>query len=331
MDETHIVNINKLKHNFQSLLKLQKNITDVRTTAHKKLQECKQVYNDLSKKNNKKVLLFCLDAFFFQYKTFTLEMEHLDKFRALLNNRVYCDYYKLNQLIVEFIKKNKAELDIEETETKSFPIYKELEPFQQYKPEDIRDIHNNILFLLNNLYNKCQEKYRERDSYNEKHQVGFTISNLINTLTYEINILLQQIRLYIDYLAFFHISQKKQMKRLSMKFSEFYDDMEANLQCTVTYTIDDIEEVDDTLSSTYDDKEFNGVENVHQWDCNNMPFDVALDVPTNTPIQTPVNTPVVGPVKQIEDNDEKSTNSTAILDDTDVVSQDGSKDSIDNV
>ena len=105
MDETHIVNINKIKHNFQSLLKLQKNITEVRTTAHKKLQECKQVYNDLSKKNNKKVLLFCLEAFFFQYKTFTLEMEHLDKFRALLNNRVYCDYYKLNQLIVEFIKK----------------------------------------------------------------------------------------------------------------------------------------------------------------------------------------------------------------------------------
>lgn len=330
MDETHIVNINKLKHNFQSLLKLQKNITDVRATAHKKLQECKQVYNDLSKKNNKKVLLFCLDAFFFQYKTFTLEMEHLDKFRALLNNRVYCDYYKLNQLIVEFIKKNKAELDIEETETKSFPVYKELEPFQEYKPEDIRDIHNNILFLLNNLYNKCQEKYKERDSYNEKHQVGFTISNLINTLTYEINILLQQIRLYIDYLAFFHISQKKQMKRLSMKFSEFYDDMEANLQCTTTYTIDDIQEVDDTLSSTYDDKEFNGVENVHQWDCNNMPFDVALDVPANTPIQTPVNTPVVKPNVQ-PNNDETSTNSTAILDDSDVISQDGSKESIDNV
>ena len=330
MDETHIVNINKLKHNFQSLLKLQKNITDVRGTAHKKLQECKQVYNDLSKKNNKKVLLFCLDAFFFQYKTFTLEMEHLDKFRALLNNRVYCDYYKLNQLIVEFIKKNKAELDIEETETKSFPVYKELEPFQEYKPEDIRDIHNNILFLLNNLYNKCQEKYKERDSYNEKHQVGFTISNLINTLTYEINILLQQIRLYIDYLAFFHISQKKQMKRLSMKFSEFYDDMEANLQCTTTYTIDDIEEIDDTLSSTYDDKEFSGVEGVHQWDCNNMPFDVALDVPANTPIQTPVNTPVVKPIVQ-PNNDETSTNSTAILDDLDVISQDGSKESIDNV
>jgi hypothetical protein len=329
MDETHIVNINKIKHNFQSLLKLQKNITEVRTTAHKKLQECKQVYNDLSKKNNKKVLLFCLEAFFFQYKTFTLEMEHLDKFRALLNNRVYCDYYKLNQLIVEFIKKNKAELDIEETESKSFPVYKELEPFQEYKPEDIRDIHNNILFLLNNLYNKCQEKYKERDSYNEKHQVGFTISNLINTLTYEINILLQQIRLYIDYLAFFHISQKKQMKRLSMKFSEFYDDMEANLQCTATYTIDDIEEIDDTLSSTYDDKEFSGVEGVHQWVCNNMPFDIVLDVPANTPIQTPVNTPVVKPNVQ-SNNDETSTNMTTILDDSDVISQDGPKESIDN-
>ena len=263
----------------------------------------------------------------FSIQDFTLEMEHLDKFRALLNNRVYCDYYKLNQLIVEFIQKNKAELDIEETQTKSFPAYKELEPFQQYKPEDIRDIHENILFLLNNLYNKCQDKYKERDAYNDKHQVGFTISNLINTLTYEINILLQQIRLYIDYLAFFHISQKKQMKRLSMKFSEFYDDMEANLQCTTTYTIDDIEEVDDTLSSTYEEKDFNGTEGVHQWDCDNMPFDVALDVPANTPINTPVNTPVIGAIPNKEIVSGASSNT---LDECDVISQDDSKESIDN-
>jgi hypothetical protein len=71
------------------------------------------------------------------------------------------------------------------------------------------------------------------------------------------------------------------------------------------------------------------VEGVHQWDCNNMPFDVALDVPANTPIQTPVNTPVVKPIVQ-PNNDETSTNSTAILDDSDVISQDGSKESIDN-
>ena len=247
MENTHSNHSTKLKQNFNSILKQQNQILELKVKAQNKLQESKVVYNDLIKKNNKKVLLFCLDSFFFQYKSFSMEMEHLEKFRLLLNNRLYCDYYKLNQLIADFVTQHKDELQLEETEIKSFPTYKELEPFQEYKQENIKDIHNNILFVLDSIHEKCQEKRIERDNYNSKHKVGFTISNLINTLTYEITILEQQVKLFIDYLAFFHILQKNQMKRVSAKFSEFYRDMETNLQCSTTFTIDDIQDNEETL------------------------------------------------------------------------------------
>jgi len=87
-----------------------------------------------------------------------MEMEHIDKYRALMNNRMYCDYYKLYNIIITHIKENRADIDVTELELKSYPAYKDLEPFQEYKIEDIKEIHANILFLINQIYSKTLEK-----------------------------------------------------------------------------------------------------------------------------------------------------------------------------
>jgi len=319
MEDKHITNITKLTQNFISLIKIQVKTTNLREKAYNKLQECKALYNNLSKKNNKKVLLFCLDAFFFQYKTFTIEMENLDKFRSLMNNRLYCDYYKLYNLILTYVNKNKDELCIEHTAPKSLPIYKELEPFEQYKIEDIKEVHNNIIILLNSLYLIYNNKCKERDQYNEKHHVGFTISNLLNTLTYESNVLLQQICLYVDYLAFFHISHKKQMKRLTCKYSDFYNDMEENLQCTNTYTIEDIDDTDgifDPMMSDGEDNNDNDNDNnidlIHQWCCNNLTInpgnhDTLVNTPETSSIEDTNNTPETSSIEDINNTPEPSS------------------------
>ena len=55
MEDKHITNINKLTQHFSSLIKLQAKTTNLREKSYNKLQECKSLYNDLSKKNNKKV------------------------------------------------------------------------------------------------------------------------------------------------------------------------------------------------------------------------------------------------------------------------------------
>ena len=205
------------------------------------MQHLKTIYGELLKTNSKKIFLFCLDSFYFQYKTFAIEMDNIDRFRLLMNNRMYCDYYKLYNIILNTIKEGN-EIVLDENEIKSFPVYKDLEPFQEYKIEDIKDLHDNILLLINKLHSQSSSKKYNIDHYNEKHRIGFSISNFINTLEYENRLANEQISLYINYLSFFHISQKKQMQRLYSRIQEFHKEVNDNINVNQTFSIDDIKE-----------------------------------------------------------------------------------------
>jgi len=171
-----------------------------------------------------------------------MEMDHIDKTRALTNNRMYCDYYKLYQLILAHIKENRADLLQVEVETKTYPVYKDLDPFQEYKIEDVREIHTNILLLINQLYEQSVSKSDNIEHYNETHHIGFSISNFLNTLEYENKQLREQVRLYMNYVSFFHISQKKQLTRLFLRMQEFHKEIEENININKTFSIDDISE-----------------------------------------------------------------------------------------
>jgi hypothetical protein len=157
---------------------------------------------------------------------------------------MYCDYYKLYNIIIGFIKENRTDLDIDELELKSYPTYKDLEPFQEYKLEDIKDIHSNILVLINKLYLQLNSKVDCVDHYNENHKIGFSISNFLNTLEYENRLLKEQISLYINYVSFFHISEKRQLNRLFMRMQEFYKEIDENININRTFSIADIGEQD---------------------------------------------------------------------------------------
>jgi hypothetical protein len=244
MSHIHAFQIDKLKTDFDNIITLKREIAKVKLVVTDKLTQLKAVYNDLIKTNNKKIFVFCLDSFYFQYKTFSMEMEHIDRFRALLNNRMYCDYYKLYNLITLHIKENLADLDPVALEIKTYPQYKDLDPFQEYRLEDIKDIHTNILLLINKLYAQSLSKTDNIEHYNENHRVGFSISNFLNTLNYENRLLREQISLYINYVSFFHISQRKQLNRLYARMNEFYREVEENININRTFSIDDIGDED---------------------------------------------------------------------------------------
>jgi hypothetical protein len=244
MSHSHAFQIEKLKNDFDNIITVKREISKIKKVVAEKLAQLKTVYNDLVKTNSKKIFLFCLDSFYFQYKTFAMEMEHIDRFRTLMNNRMYCDYYKLFHIILNYIKENRTELDISELELKTYPLYKDLEPFSEYKIEDIKEIHANILHILNKLYGITVEKLDNIDHYNEKHHVGFSISNFLNTLSYENKLLQEQIHLYVNYMSFFHISQKRQLSRLHVRMQDFYREVENNINVNKTFSIEDIGDED---------------------------------------------------------------------------------------
>jgi hypothetical protein len=123
---------------------------------------------------------------------------------------------------------------------KSFPVYKDLEPFQQYDIEDIRSIHTCILQFVNYLHKCYLVKSDTIINYNQHHRVGFSISNFLNTLNHENNTLHEQVVLYVNYISFFHISQKKQLSRLSSRIQDFCQEVDTNININHTFSIEDI-------------------------------------------------------------------------------------------
>jgi len=238
------LNLEKLKNRFKSLLLLRNDINKKKNSVNDKITHLKNVYADLSKTTTKKAFLFSLDSFFFQYKLFSVELDNINKFRILLNNRMYCDYYKLHVLITNYIKENKIDLNAENTEFRAFPIYKDLEPFQEYNLDDIRSIHIDIMEHINHL-NECYESNKEHIlNYNKENRIGFSISNLLNTMEHENMVLKQQVTLFINYLSFFHIAQSKHLKKLLNILNTFDDDIEDNLNSDHTFSVDDVDDAD---------------------------------------------------------------------------------------
>ena len=237
MSNTYIFQNDKLKNSFKNIISIKKEIGLTKNNVTSKLNQLKQLHGELIKDNNKHIFLFCLDSFYYQYKIFAMEFEHVKKVRAILNNRMYCDYYKLHNIIIKFCKEH---IPDETLNVQTFPVYKDLEPYQEYRIEDISLLHESILNLINTLYNETQTKTDTILHYNDNHKVGFSISNFLNTLTHENRILQEQITLYINYISFFHISQKKQLKKLHIRIQDFYKEVDENINMNYTFSIDDI-------------------------------------------------------------------------------------------
>jgi len=245
---TQAFQIEKLVTSFNCILRIIKETESIQKTAQVKLNRLKTAYMDLIKDNKKKVFLFCLDSFYFQYKSFQLEYDNLEKGLKFINNRMYCDYYKLFMIIMESVKNKTIELD--NFEHREYTPYKDLEPFLEYQINDIKDIHTEILNVIRILFQQFSKRHNSIENYNHDHNIGFSISNFLNTLNYENKILNEQILLYMNYIAFFHISQRRHLKRMYMKFKNFYQEVDDNIRTNESFSIDDI-----SVNQTIDDDE----------------------------------------------------------------------------
>ena len=239
MSNAYIFQNEKLKNSFKNIISIKREICHTKNNVMTKLVKLKQLHSELIKDNNKHIFLFCLDSFYYQYKIFAMEFEHIKKIRSILNNRMYCDYYKLHNIIIKFCKEHIPENQLN---IQTFPVYKDLEPFQEYRIEDISSLHESILNLINTLFTETQTKSEAILHYNDNHKVGFSISNFLNTLDHENRILLEQITLFVNYISFFHISQQKQLKKLHVRIGDFCKEVDENINLNHTFSIDDISE-----------------------------------------------------------------------------------------
>ena len=252
---------------FNEIVAIYQSTVDKNTDISNKLTQLKEKYNDLIKTNTNKVFLFCLNSLYFQYKILNFELENFTKINSLIQNRMYGDYYKLYNIILSQCKDNNilfSEEDFSdsarmmdetpndtvaasetivtdnssnqtENDNKnnlseiSFPVYKDVDAFFRYRIEDIVLIHQRILIIIHKLDDIYIQKEANIHDHKNNIYVGYSLSIFLNTLEYENEILKGQINLYMEYISFYHSSQKTYLNNLLKKNTDFMSELDSNI------------------------------------------------------------------------------------------------------
>ena len=215
----------KIKTIFNKIKDTRVHVVNVFSVLEVKLTKLKNMTNDFIKSNHDVLFVFGLDSFKFQSKLIDFEYAAMQKYFYALNNRMYCEYYKLFKIVSEYVDKtigtNKT---FEMIKTNSvFPIYKDLEPYKQYNFETIEEVHKTIILLLGGIQEHIVFKETELENYKIKQHSGLNINNFVNTFLFNVTMIKQNLGLFISYLDFFHNIHIKHFKRFAKKMKSMDD------------------------------------------------------------------------------------------------------------
>ena len=225
------IRISNLKTEFNNITLIRSKIINVFESLKNKSDKLKNLYSEYIKQSNTQLFVFGLDSFHFQSKLIDLEYDDMKRIFLFVNNRMYCEYFKLYKLISCYVIENVTDKKILEiTKGNNFPVYKDLEPFKDYKFEITIDIHENILVLLNSIASIINNRENELSIHRSKQLIGLNIDNFVNSFNYEITLMKEKVNLFLSYIEFFHKLHDKYLKRFSNKIQLMSNHINSDIQ-----------------------------------------------------------------------------------------------------
>ena len=218
--ETRLI---KLKRDFSNVITISNSVKNVFDILQIRIHKLKIFYSEFIKTNKQNIFIFGLDSFHFQGKLIDIEYEDMQRLFLAINNRMYCEYFKLYKIIVEYIAKNIQDKKLVElTRLNNYPVYKDLEPFREYSFETIQEIHENILNLISALMSVLSNKELELNAYRSKQDIGLNIDNFVTSFNFNNIVLREEIISFLTFVEFFHKLHTKYLKRFSHKIQLMY-------------------------------------------------------------------------------------------------------------
>ena len=243
--------ISNLKTEFNDISLVRDRINNVFGSLKGKIDKLKNLYSDFIKNGKSQLFVFGLDTFHFQSKLIDLEYDDMIRMFLAINNRMYCEYFKLYKIIISYVSENVSDkkiLDI--IRGNNFPIYKDLEPFKDYKFEVIIELHENILILLNSIMSIVNHRENELSLHRNKQLIGLNIDNFVNSFNFEIVIMKEKINLFLSYIEFFHKMHAKYMQRFNNKISLMYNNINSDIHFDDTPVSEDKKNEDTNNTNT---------------------------------------------------------------------------------
>lgn len=247
-DDGILDRIEKIKKDFVKLKNERDSIKNILTNINKSIDTLKDIYKTFINENHKQMFIFSLDSFKFQNKLIDIEYNQMVDYYNLLHNRIYCDYYRLLDIMLVYIHEN---IDDEKTLSKSkvkknYPKYDYLNIYKCYDFKYINEIFDEIIQILHLLKEQKDKQDNQLVNYKSKRKNGFNINNFLHTIGYKNNILHEQVLLYINYIDFFmslhtnYINKFKakiylQYKQLKKEINFEGEEAEAQLKESIQY------------------------------------------------------------------------------------------------
>jgi hypothetical protein len=198
---------------------LRSNINDIFIEVKEKLNALDKIYVEIINTHKNNDYTFGIDSFYFQNKLIEIEYENMKSIFIGINNRIYCEYYKLYKMIYTYIEAElKDTILIEKlNQKKNYPVYKDLEPLKTYNFDLIIDIQRNIIETIEFLFSYLSNKEAELRAVCTTSDLGINIENIVNYQTYSNTLLNEKINIFCKYLNVFHKHHNKYFSRLLIK------------------------------------------------------------------------------------------------------------------
>jgi hypothetical protein len=223
--------ISKLKIDFNNITSIRNNVKSVFDILQLRINKLKLFYSEFIKNNKNKLFVFGLDSFHFQSKLIDVEYDDMKRLFLAINNRMYCEYFKLYKIITEYVYENINDKKITEIiKVNNFPVYKDLEPFKEYSFETTTEIHENILIVVNSIISNLNTRENELNVHRGKQALGLNIDNFITSYNFELTVMKEKISAFLTYIEFFHNLHTKHLKRFSNKIQLMYTHINTDIR-----------------------------------------------------------------------------------------------------
>ena len=206
--------------NFQIVKQLRVDLNTLFTEIDDKLKILNELYNELVKIHPDKNYTIGLDSFHFQNKLIQLEYDNMQHVFNFIDNRIYCEYYKLHRMLYDFIGKEIKEKNIVDKlliTHKKYPMYKDLEPTKLYDFNITIEINHAIHNAIKELKEYLSEKKQELDEKKKRSEMGINIHSIIHEQVYNNIMLEERIHMFENYLNTFISHHSKYFSRLLIK------------------------------------------------------------------------------------------------------------------
>jgi hypothetical protein len=223
--------IGDLKNDFNNIIMIRTSVKIVFESLEQMIGKLKNLYADFIKHNENALSVFGLDSFRFQSRLIDLEYEDMKRLFLAINNRMYCEYFKLYKIICAYISDIITDKKILEIiKVNNFPPYKDLEPFKEYNIETVQELHENILLLVHSILNNIELKENELLNYQGKRKIGLNIDNFVASFKFDIIMIREKVSLFLTYVEFFHKLHTKYLKRFSHKIQLMYTHVNTDIR-----------------------------------------------------------------------------------------------------